>query len=88
MVGEDDSLLFDFADRQMPPQSMTGGPPVHQVPPAAHHLHHSGRHQPPVIHNTYSTVDVNLEELHREEQKRMMGRQARDEDQPDEEWSL
>ena len=74
VVNEDDSLLFDFAGRN----------PSSTVPQQMHHLHMrqvSGQRQP-----NFQTVNVNLEELHREEQKRMLIKQQNNEQ--DDEWSL
>ena len=54
--------------------------PAVTVPPQMVHHH---LQQPPI-----STVDVNLEELHREEQNRLMNNQRGEENEHGEEWSL
>ena len=59
-VVEDDSLIFEFAGRN----------PSSTVPQQMHHQHIrqvSGQRQP-----NFQTVNVNLEELHREEQNRLL----------------
>ena len=50
------------------------------VPPQMVHHH---LQQPPI-----STVDVNLEELHRQEQNRLMNNQRGEDNEHGEEWSL
>ena len=67
--GEDDSLLFDFAERQVPSQTsnVPQGVQMHHHA-IVHNIHHSSRQHSASAHqHSYNTVDVNLEELHREE---------------------